>query len=98
MDEAAVAMQQRVRFVGRDDWTDLEAGRRAIVTIKTRTGAVVTKAVQRMPMTADELINKFNGLMNGRFNHEKTVHIAALPQNLAGAGSVRPLMTGLAAG
>ena len=43
MDEASLTMQHRVRFIGRDDWTDLAAGRRAIVTIKTHAGAVVTK-------------------------------------------------------
>jgi len=38
MDAAAIDMQNRVRFVGRDDWTDLQAGHRAIVTIRTRDG------------------------------------------------------------
>ena len=97
MDESALAMQQRLRFVGRDDWTDLEAGRRAIVTIKTRTGTVVTENVQHTPMTEVELINKFNDLVTMRYGREKTAHIAALLKNLASASSVRPLMTDLAA-
>lgn len=97
MDDAALAMQKRVRLIGRDDWTDLEAGRRAIVTIKTHAGAVVTENVQHTPMTEDELLNKFNNLVDARCGPEKTARIAALLKNLAKAGSVRPLMTDLAA-
>jgi len=97
MDEAARAMQQRVRFIGRDDWTDIEAGRRAIVTIKTHAGAVVTEDVQHTPMTLDELDNKFNSLAVPRLGPEKTMRIAGMLKGLAAASSVRPLMTGLAA-
>ena len=97
MDDAALAMQQRVRFVGRDDWTDLEAGRRAIVTIKTKSGAVVTENVQHTSMTQEELINKFIYLVDHRFGSEKSARIAAMLQQLATANSVRPLMAALAA-
>ena len=97
MDEAARAMQQRVRFIGRDDWTDMEAGRRAIVTIKTHAGAVVTEEVKHTPMTPDELDNKFNCLVVPRLGPEKNMRIARMLKRLAAASSVRPLMTDLAA-
>ncbi len=97
MDDAALAMQQRVRFVGRDDWTDLEAGRRAVVTIKTKTGAVFTENVQHTPMTEGELINKFKHLVNYRFGDEKSARIAGMLNHLATASSVQPLMMELAA-
>ena len=97
MDAAALAMQQRVRFVGRDDWTDPEAGRRAIVTIKTHAGAVLTEAVQHAPMTADELDKKFDALVAPCFGQEKCARLASLLKNLEVASSVRPLMDGLAA-
>ena len=97
MDEAALMMQQRVRFTGRDDWTDLEAGRRAIVTIKTKAGAVVTQDVKHTSMTQDELVAKFNPLVAHRFGPEKCARIAGMLKNLEAADSVRPLMTELAA-
>ena len=97
MDEAALAMQERVRFIGRDDWTDLEAGRRAIVTITTHAGAVLTEEVAHTPMTPGELVNKFNNLVLVRCGHEKSARIAGMLKNIAAAGSVRPLMAELAA-
>ena len=97
MDDAALAMQQRVRFVGRDDWTALEAGRRAIVTIKTKSAAVLTEDVTHMPMTQDELFNKFNDLVNYRLGGEKCLRVASLLRGLAAASKVEPLMTELAA-
>ena len=97
MDAAALAMQERVRFIGRDDWTDLEAGRRAIVTIKTKAGAVVTENVQHRSMTQDELVNKFKHLVDYRFGADKSARIAGLLKNLPAADSVKPLMAELAA-
>lgn len=97
MDAAALAMQERVRFVGRDDWTDLEAGRRAIVTITTKAGKVVTENVQHTSMTKDELVNKFNNLVLQRFGAEKSARIADMLRYLASADSVKPLMMALAA-
>ena len=97
MDAAALAMQERVRFVGRDDWTDLEAGRRAIVTITTKAGKVVTENVQHTSITKDELVNKFNNLVLQRFGAEKSARIADMLRYLASADSVKPLMMALAA-
>src|SRR6202008_2623491 len=67
MDDAARDMLPRVKFVGRDDWTDLEAGRRAIVTIRTRQGRTLSENVQHQVMTADELQRKFDALVRPRF-------------------------------
>ena len=96
MDQAALAMQQRVRFVGRDDWTDLEAGRRAIVTIKTKAGATLVEAVKHTPMGADELDAKYTALVVPRWGREKSRNLAQLLKNLASAASVSPLMSALA--
>jgi 2-methylcitrate dehydratase PrpD len=96
MDDAARAMQERVRFVGRDDWTDLEAGRRAIVTIKTRAGATHSENVAHTPMTQDELTRKFDHLVGVRFGKDKAARVATALRGLAAAPSVRPLMDDLA--
>ena len=97
MEDAARAMVPRVRFVGRDDWTDPEAGRRAIVTIKTQSGTTHTEAVTHTPMSQRELIDKFHALVSVRFEKSKAVQVAADIQNLAQTASLRPLMTALAA-
>jgi 2-methylcitrate dehydratase PrpD len=97
MDDAARAIQQRVRFVGRDDWTDLDAGRRAIVTIKTHAGARHTENVTHTPMTRDELTDKFNAQVDVRFGAARSTALARDLQNLPSAASVRPLMQVLAA-
>jgi 2-methylcitrate dehydratase PrpD len=97
MDDASHAMQERVRFVGRDDWTDLEAGRRAIVTIKTRAGAVLTETVTHTPMSPDELAQKFTHLVAHRYGGATCAELARALQDLAAAASVRPLMSALAA-
>src|SRR6185436_740771 len=67
MDDAARDMQQRVRFVGREDWKDLEAGRHAIVTIRTRGGKTLAEEVWHQPMTGAELDRKFDELVTPRF-------------------------------
>ena len=95
MDDAAHDMLPRVKFVGRDDWTDMEAGRRAIVTIRTRRGETLTEEVKHRTMTGDELQKKFDGLVLPRFGMERTPEIARLLQSLDSAASVRSLMTAL---
>jgi 2-methylcitrate dehydratase PrpD len=95
MDTAARAMQERVRFVGREDWTELEAGRRAIVTIKTKAGAVHTENVAHTPMTHDELARKFEHLVGVQFGAARCTEVAVLLQTLPDAASVRPLMAAL---
>lgn len=95
MDAAAVDMQRRVRFVGREDWTDMEAGRRAIVTIRTRDGRTLVEDVRHRPMDAVELDAKFRDLVTPRFGAGKTAKVAALLRGLASAASVRPLASEL---
>lgn len=96
MDDASRAMQERVRFVGRDDWTDLEAGRRAIVTIKTKDGAVLSEDVKHTPMSPAELADKFERLVTYRLGAASCAVLAAMLRELPAAASVRPLMTALA--
>ena len=92
MDAAAREMQQRVTFIGREDWTNMEAGRHAIVTIRTRAGTTLTEEVWHEPMNASELDRKFDGLVVPRFGAEKSARVATLLKGLASAASVKPLM------
>jgi len=48
-------------------------------------------------MSKDELVNKFNHLVDYRFGVEKRTRLAGLLNGLATAVSVKPLMTELAA-
>jgi 2-methylcitrate dehydratase PrpD len=95
MDPAASKMQQRIKFVGRDDWTDMEAGRHAIVTIRTEDGRTLTQEVWHVPMTAAELDRKFESLVVPRFGKDKSKRAAELLKGIESASTVRPLMTEL---
>ena len=88
-------MQQRVKFVGREDWKDMEAGRHAIVTVGTRDGRTLTEEVWHQPMTGPELDRKFDGLAVPRFGREKSARVAGLLKSLESAASVKPLMSEL---
>jgi 2-methylcitrate dehydratase PrpD len=96
MDQAARDMQQRVKFVGREDWTGMEAGHHAFVMIKTRNGEVLTADVRYEPMTRAELDLKFDALVLPRFGREKCARVARLLKGLEAAKSVKPLMAELA--
>lgn len=96
MDAAALAMQERIRFVGRDDWTDLQAGSRAIVTIESRSGASYTEDVRYTPMSPAELESKFLQLVEPRFGQEKTARVQSLLKALPLAHA-RPLCAALRA-
>ena len=61
LDEAARAMQARVKFVGREDWNSMEAGHHAIVTIRTSAGKTLEEEVWHRPMTREELDAQFGG-------------------------------------
>jgi 2-methylcitrate dehydratase PrpD len=95
LDAAARAMQQRIRFVGREDWTDSEAGRRAVVTVKTRAGNSHAEEVHHRPMSADELDVKFRELVVPRFGEEKTGRLEVLLKELAAAADLKALMAEL---
>lgn len=98
LDERAREMQPRVKFVGREDWTDMEAGRHAIVTIRTRAGASHTEEVWHQPMSAPELDRKFDQLAVPRFGADRSARVAKLLKGLDAAASVRPLMMELGGG
>ncbi len=95
LDEPARDMQQRVKFVGREDWKDMAAGRHAIVTIRTRDGRTLTEEVWHQPMTGPELDRKFDGLVVPRFGKEKSARVAGLLKALESAAGVKPLMSEL---
>lgn len=95
LDEAARDMQQRVKFVGREDWKDMEAGRHAIVTITTRDGRTLSEEVWHQPMSGPELDRKFEGLAVPRFGKEKSARVAGLLKSLEGAANVKPLVSEL---
>jgi len=92
LDAPAREMQKRVKFVGREDWTDMEAGRHAIVTIRTRAGTACTEEVWHTPMSGLELDRKFDALAVPRFGREKSARVARVLKGLDDAASVRPLM------
>jgi 2-methylcitrate dehydratase PrpD len=92
MDEAARAMQARVKFVGRDDWQGLDAGHHAIVTIKTRAGKRFDEEVWHRPMNATELAAKFDALVSPRFGHAKTDALATVLRGLPVAADLKRLM------
>lgn len=92
MDDAARDMQARVKFIGREDWTDLQAGHHAIVTIRTRAGHSLTEEVWYRPMDASELEQKFQGLVTPRFGEERARRIEHLLKRLDSAANLTPLM------
>jgi len=92
MDAAAREMQKRVKFVGREDWTDLQAGHRAIVSIKTHAGQSHAEEVRHRPMDAVELDAKFHGLVSPRFGEAKTRRVERILKQLDAAASVKGLM------
>lgn len=95
LDAAARDMQQRVKFVGREDWKDMEAGRHAIVTIRTCGGKTLTEEVWLQPMTGPELDHKFDALVAPRLGREKAARVAKSLKALESAASVKPLMAEL---
>ena len=95
LDGAAREMQQRVKFVGREDWTNMEAGHHAIVTIRDRTGRTHTDEVWHQPMSGPELDRKFDRLVTPRFGPEKTRKVESLLKQLHAAPGVRGLMKAL---
>ena len=95
MDAAAQYMQRRVNFIGREDWTGMEAGHHAIVTIRTRDGTTLIEEAWHQPMSGAELERKFDALVVPRFGNGKSARIAASLKMLESAASVKPLMAEL---
>lgn len=98
LDAPAREMQSRVKFIGREDWTDMEAGHHAIVTIRTRAGASHAEEVWHQPMSGPELERKFDQLAGPRFGADKSARVVKLLKELDAAASIRPLMMELGGG
>lgn len=92
VDAVIESMQQRVRFVGREDWTGMEQGRHAIVTLRTRDGRSFEEEVWHQPMTHAELERKFHDLVEPKFGPDQTARLQRLLNEVETAASIRPLM------
>lgn len=92
VDAAIESMQQRIHFVGREDWTGMEQGRHAIVTLRTRDGRSFEEEVWHQPMTRAELERKFHDLVEPKFGPDKTARLQWLLNEVETAASIRPLM------
>ena len=95
MHPAVQKMRRHIRFAGRDDWTGLEHGRHAIVTVKLRNGESFREEVWFQPMTNDELKDKFHTLVIPRLGDEKTYFLEKLIYDLEYSASVRSLLNAL---
>jgi 2-methylcitrate dehydratase PrpD len=97
VDAAIAAMQDRVKFVGRDDWTGMEHGRHAIVIVRTRDGRVFEEDSWFRPMDRTELAAKFNELVVPRFGVEKTARLQEALLDIEALPNVKSLMQQLRA-
>ena len=84
--------QEKIRFILRDDWTSMEHGHHAIVTITTNTGKRLEEDVWYRPMTRLELERKFDGLVAPQFGAQRARALLGLLQNIETASSIRTLM------
>ena len=89
---AVQKMRERVRFVGREDWQDLQHGRHAVVTVRTSNGQVLQNEVWHEPMKREDLDEKFDSLVAPQWGEEKTRRLKERIRGLESAKSVRPLM------
>ncbi len=92
VEKAIASMQDRVKFVGRDDWTGMNQGRHAIVIIRTKAGKTFEEETWYQNPDRANLEEKFQGLVEPKFGAEKTARIKKLLDDLEAAPSVRPLM------
>src|SRR5215471_1426811 len=97
-DEGTVAspqvqrMRDRVHFVGREDWTGMEQGRHAIVSLTTTKGQKLEEEIWHEPVTQQELEKKFHSLVTPRLGEEKAGRVESLIKRLETAESISPLM------
>lgn len=94
---AVAKMQEKIRFVPREDWRGMEHNRHAVVTITTAAGNKLEEEVWFRPMTRPELEQKFDGLVTPRFGTQRARELQAQMQGIASASSIRPLMEKLRA-
>jgi len=92
IDSAVETMQQRVHFVGRDDWTAMDEGRHTIVIIETRSGKRFEEESWFRLMDQAQLERKFHELVEPLFGAERTARVHSLLQGLETASSIRPLL------
>jgi hypothetical protein len=76
----------------------MEAGRHAIVTIRSRAGASHAEEVWHQPMSGLELDRKFDQLVVPRLGADRSARVAGLLKGLDAAASIRPLMLELSGG
>jgi 2-methylcitrate dehydratase PrpD len=95
MTPAVLAMQKKIRLIGREDWKGTEHNRHAIVSVTTKTGTKVQEEVWFRPMTRAELERKFSDLTNPLLGKERTDRLRTLLLEIENAPSVRPLMEAL---
>jgi 2-methylcitrate dehydratase PrpD len=94
--EAVIAtMADRVKFIGREDWTGMDQGRHAIVKITAQDGNVYQEEFWHQPMTRQDLESKFRELTAPIYGAAKVRRIEELLNELDRAASVRPLMQSL---
>ena len=90
---AAIAtMIDRVKFVGRDDWTGMEHGRHAIVIIRTRDGKKFEEETWFTRMDRTELSAKFNELVEPQFGAARTARLEKALLELDALPNVKKLM------
>ena len=91
-DPAVEKMRGRIRFVGREDWQDLEHGRHAVIIVTTEKDQILQQEVWHEPMKGDELEEKFDGLVAPKWGKEKALRLKERIRELESAKSIRPLM------
>ncbi len=89
---AVQKMQERISFVGREDWKDMEHGRHALVTLMTMRGQAFQEEVWYEPMSRRDLEEKFKCLVTLRWEEGKARCVEGMLNGLESAKSIRPLM------
>jgi 2-methylcitrate dehydratase PrpD len=92
VDAAIASMQDRVKFVGRDDWTGMEHGRHAIVIVRTRDGRKFEEETWFTPMDRAELAAKFNELVEPRFGAGRTAQLQNSLLDIEALPNIKSLM------
>jgi 2-methylcitrate dehydratase PrpD len=97
VDAAIATMIDRVKFVGRDDWTGMEHGRHAIVIIRTRDGKKIEEETWFTRMDRAELSAKFNELVEPQFGAARTTQLEQSLLGIESLPNVKSLMQQLRA-
>ncbi len=92
LESAVASMQDRIKFVGRDDWAGMEHGRHAIVIVRTCDGRTLQEDTWFEPMSRDELKTKFNELVGPQFGAARTAQLEKSWLEIETAPSINALM------